>query len=353
MSGQLWTARQRPVRTRAMSGVVDIRATLVTAVITIAALGLGWVALTTGSGAIGPADVLAALTGSADEGTTRVVVEWRLPRVLFALVGGAALAVSGAVFQSVTRNPLGSPDIIGFSTGAYTGTLVAGLLGFTQIWAAPLGALIGGVASGVLVFLLASGPTGPVGLRIIIIGIGVGGFLTALNAYLLTTMRLEEAIAAATWGAGSLSDIAWTHVIPLLIIALAIPALAMRGRDLTLMEMGDDAAQAVGIPITRRRIEALVLAIALVAVVTASAGPIAFVALAAPQLAMRLCGQSTVRILPSAAMGALVLIGSDLIARSIVPGSPLPVGVVTLCIGGAYLVWLLTGIGFRSSRRVR
>lgn len=345
----LWRRQVRVLRVQrpSFSMRLDLRVLATVILLTLAALVVAWLALTTGPSAVSPSEVIAALRGRADASTSRIVLEWRLPRVVFALAGGAALAASGAVFQSLTRNPLGSPDVIGFSAGAYTGALLAALAGLSGSLAVPGAAMTGGILTGLAVYALAW-RRGVTGLRIIVVGIGVSFFLTSVNAYLLTTMRLEEAIAVASWGAGDLGGVGWSHTVAVLaVLALCLPYLLARQHDMLLLEMGDDAARAVGVAGERLRIGLLIAAVALVSIVTAGAGPIAFVALAAPQLAMRLAGTSSVRVLPSAALGALLLMASDLVARTLLGTAQLPVGVVTLCLGGSYLVFLLTGLGQR------
>ncbi|WP_223881100.1 FecCD family ABC transporter permease [Nesterenkonia ebinurensis] len=339
----------RPVRTSSFSALLHTRTMAVTLLITAAALAVAGWNMVSGSAMLGITEVIQAFLGSADEGTTRVVLEWRAPRVLFTLLGGAALALAGAVFQSQTRNPLGSPDIIGFSTGAYTGALLMAAVGFTGLWATPIAAILGGLATGAAVYLLAW-KRGVSGLRIIIVGIGVSIFLSSFNTYLLTVLSLETAMSVATWGAGSVNDITWNHVYPLLAVtAVALPVMLAHARQMRLMEMGDDAASGLGIRLERVRLIQFTGGILLVAVVTAAAGPIAFIALVAPQLALRLTAASSVQLLPAAAMGALLLTASDAIARAETMPVSLPVGVVTLVLGGAYLVWLLVVMG-RSKR---
>ena len=150
-----WPAAIRPVRIGPFSARIEMRSVLWTTVALFAALAVGAWALTIGSSGLGLSDLLTAIRGEADEATTRILLEWRLPRVLFALVGGAALALSGAVFQSITRNPLGSPDIIGFSSGAYTGALLAGIVAPGSAAGISGGALAGGLLTGATVYLLA------------------------------------------------------------------------------------------------------------------------------------------------------------------------------------------------------
>ncbi|MEZ5085411.1 MAG: iron chelate uptake ABC transporter family permease subunit [Tessaracoccus sp.] len=347
-NGLSWPGAIVPIRTGGLSARVEVRSVVVTVLVVIAALICAAWSLTIGSAGLGLSDLADALRGEADANTTRTLLEWRMPRTVFALLGGAALAVGGAVFQSITRNPLGSPDIIGFSTGAYTGALLAMIFGAAGSLATSLGALVGGVLTGVIVYLFAY-QRGVTGMRIIVVGIGVSLFLGAFNTWLLTTMRVERAISAASWGSGSLLDIAWSHTIPVIIaVVIAVPALMMGETDMRMMEMGDDIGRGLGVNTDRVRVRMLLIAVALVAVVTASAGPIAFVALAAPQLAMRLGGTPGVRIIPSAALGGLLLLASDMVARTILAPTQLPVGVVTLCVGGAYLVWLLAAQGKRN-----
>ncbi len=186
-----WPHGLSPVRIGSFSLRMEIRATLLTIVFLLAAVAVGVWSLTVGSAGIGLSEVISAFQGSTNAGVSRIVLEWRLPRVVFALLAGAALAVGGAVFQSITRNPLGSPDIIGFSSGAYTGALLVGLVATGSAVGTSLGALAGGLLTGVTVYLLAFN-RGISATRIIVIGVGLSMFLTAFNAWLLTTMRLEH-----------------------------------------------------------------------------------------------------------------------------------------------------------------
>lgn len=292
-------------------------------------------------------EVWAALINSPDVGFARtVVVEWRLPRVLAAAIFGAGLGAAGAMFQSLTRNPLASPDIIGFSTGAYTGALVVIILmGGTYLERAG-GALIGGILTAGLVYLL-GWRQGVQGFRLIIIGIAVSAMLGSFNTWLMQSAKLEVALSAAVWGAGSLNGIGWEQALwgGLLITALLVGGSAL-GPGLRQLELGDDAAAATGTRAEPVRLAIMVIGVALTAVVTAAAGPIAFVALAAPQIARRLTRSPGVTVAPAACMGAMLLVVADLCAQHLLP-TMLPVGVVTVVIGGGYLVWLIV----REARR--
>ncbi|TDQ54251.1 FecCD family ABC transporter permease [Actinorugispora endophytica] len=306
-----------------------------------AALLVSTYSLTIGESDLPLGDVADALLGRADDGVARIVLEWRLPRVLLAVVGGAALALSGAVFQTITRNPLGSPDVIGFNMGAYTGALVSMLVIGGGYLATVAGALVGGTLTGLVVYLLAL-RQGLQGYRLIIVGIGVSALLASLNAYLKITVSLEESLSASVWGAGSLATAAWTDVVPVLaVVAVLAPVLMFVNRDSGLLALGDDAAHGRGVDVERLRLVLLAVGVVLTAAVTAVAGPIAFIALVAPQLAVRLTRTPAIPLLPTAFLGASLLALGDLVARTVIAPAQLPVGVVTATIGGGYLVWLL------------
>ena len=320
---------------------VDVRTVGVTAVLVAAALALAVVALGLGEFSIAVPDVVSALLGQSSGAVHMVVVEWRLPRVLLALLLGAALGASGAIFQSLTRNALGSPDVIGFNTGAYAGALVVILLMGGGYFAVSAGALVGGLVTAALVYLFAY-KKGIQGFRLIIAGIAVSAMLASVNTWMILKASLEQAMSAAVWGAGSLNKVSWDQVLPVVgTFAVLLVLLAFYGRRLGLLEMGDDAARALGVRLEGSRLVLAVVGVALTAMVTAAAGPIAFVSLAAPQLARRLTRSPSVGMLPSAAMGAFLLVASDIVAQNLFAPIQLPVGVVTVSIGGCYLVWLL------------
>jgi iron complex transport system permease protein len=320
---------------------VDARSAAVTAIAALLALVLAVLSLGWGDIVIPLRDVLASFTGEAGRKATLVVQEWRLGRAELALLFGAALGASGALFQSLTRNPLGSPDVIGFSSGAYTGALL--LMLFTA--ASPLVLAAGSLVSGVIVALLVlalSARDGTTGFRLIVIGIGVGAVLASVNAYLLLVADQRLAMSAAVWGAGSLNSVAKAVVLPsaVAIGVFLVAALALQGRA-RVMEQGEDFACSLGVATRTTRYAVLVVGVGLVAVVTAAAGPIAFVALVAPQIAGRLTRRGELDIVPAAAIGALLLVASDVVARLAFAPLQLPVGIVTVCLGGAYLLVLL------------
>ncbi|MFD7549377.1 FecCD family ABC transporter permease [Streptomyces sp. NPDC059816] len=322
--------------------LIDRRTVMVCCALLAAVLALGVLTLGTGSRSLTAGQVLTALFDPDSDPRNRlVVVTWRLPRLLLALLCGAALAISGAIFQSLTKNPLGSPDVIGFSAGSYAGaTVVLVLIGGTDYLSVAAGSLIGGAITAFVVYVLAY-RDGLQPFRLIIVGIAVGAGLGSLTSMLLLSVNAKQAMLAATWAAGSLSGLGFEQFRPAAVVfALLLVCAVFVVRPLTHLEMGDDTALALGVRGGRTRLAATVVGVSLTALVTAAVGPIAFVALAAPQIAQRLTRSSTtLRLAPVALTGALVLVAADYVAQRI----DLPVGVVTVSVGGLYLAWLLAG----------
>ncbi|WP_407661443.1 FecCD family ABC transporter permease [Frankia nepalensis] len=320
---------------------VRTRVVLVNAVLVTLVAGVGVATLLTGDFPVTPGEVLDSLLGHGAPGVDFIVRTLRLPRLLTGLLVGAALAVSGSIFQSVTRNPLGSPDIIGFTAGSATGAVVAVIVLNAGAVETQLGALAGGVTTGAAVYLL-SYRRGLAGPRLVLIGIGFTAMLTSVNSYLITRAQLAEAIAAQLWLIGSLNGRGWEQVRPLAAVtAVTIPLALCCSRRLALLEMGDDTAAALGVAVERGRLALVALGTVLAACATAVAGPVAFVALAVPPLARRLAGSPRPALLTSALLGALLVAASDLAAQRVFAPTQLPVGVGTSAIGGLYLVSLL------------
>ncbi|MFA1547353.1 FecCD family ABC transporter permease [Actinomadura chokoriensis] len=318
------------------------RALVVAAICPVVALGTGVLLIGSGDFPMSPADVVATLLGQGTPADSLIVNQIRLPRVAAALAVGAALGLAGAIFQSLVRNPLGSPDILGFSQGAASGVLAVIVLTGGGTAAVAGGAAGGGLLTGLVVYALA-GRRGAHGQRLILVGIGVAAILTGVNGYLLTQAHITEAARAVLWLTGSLDGRDWADTAPVL-AALAVlgPAVMVGcGRALRMLEMGDDAARALGVPIDRVRLVMLAAAVLLTSLAAAAAGPVAFVALTAPQLARRLTRTTGPNLLPAMCMGAALLVAADWVAQRAFPGHQLPVGVVTGLLGGGYLVWLL------------
>ncbi len=330
-----------------MSLRLDCRAFVVASLLTLTIGAIGMILLVNGTYATSPTDVLSALLGQHRHDMVRmIVVEWRLPRVGLALLLGAALGVSGAIFQSLTRNPLGSPDIIGFSAGSYTGALIAIILLSGGYYETAAGSMIGGVTTAGAVYVLAW-RKGVQGFRLIVVGIGVAAMLSAFNTWMIREADLNVAMSAAIWGAGSLNGLGLEQLVPIAIVLLFLmPASCFMVRSLRQLEMGDDMARASGVETNRARLFLILIGVALTATVTAAAGPISFIALVAPQIARRLVHSSSPALMSSALMGGVLLLMADWAAQHAL-SVQLPVGIMTVSIGGFYFLWLLA----RESRK--
>lgn len=299
------------------------------------------VTLSTGDYPLPLGEVLAALAGAADGGAEFIVTSVRLPRLLTAIAVGAALALSGALMQSLTRNPLGSPDIVGLTNGSATGALLVIVVFHGSMAGVAAGALVGGLATAVVVYLLAY-RGGVEGFRFVLVGIGVGAMLLALNSYLITRASWQDALAAQSWLIGTVNGRGWDQaaVVGVAVLVL-LPLVLSFGRGLALLEMGDDIARGLGVPVERTRLVLILVAVLLAAVATAVAGPIAFVALAAPHLVRGMSGAAGPVLVGSAVTGALLLVVGDLAVQRLFTPAQIPVGTATGILGGAYLMWLL------------
>lgn len=317
----------------------------VSAVLVLTGALMAW-QLTTGDFPLPLSRVWATLRGQGTAGDEFIIYTLRLPRSVTAVLAGAAFGASGAVYQSVTRNPLGSPDIIGFTYGAAFGAVLAIVVFDASELVVTGSALAGGLGVAVLVYVLAFRGGGVQGYRLILVGIGISAVLASFISYLILKANILDAQEAYVWLTGSLNGRTWDEVrIGAVGLLLLAPVLVALGPGLRMSEMGDDAARALGVTVDRTRMAALGFGAALCAVAVLCAGPVTFVSLAAPQIARRLTGSPTVQVIPSMAVGALLLLASDTVAQRLVPTADLPVGVTTLALGGAYLAWLIAREG--------
>jgi len=337
------TAADRLVVVRAMgsSTRVHARSVFVTVVVASVTFAVFAWSLAVGDFPVPLRDVLAALVGAGSDDASFIVRTLRLPRGLTAVLVGAAFGLSGAIFQRIARNPLASPDIIGVNAGAAAAAVfVIVVLGGTSTDVAA-GALAGATVTALAVYLLAH-RRGLTGYRLVLVGIGVTAMLGSITRYLLTRAEIVDAQRATVWLTGSLNARGWEHVRPMTVVLLVfVPVALVTARSLRILELGDDTAGALGVRVEVSRGALLLTGVALAAVSTASAGPIAFVALVAPQVARRLTGGRALALVPAAMCGALLLVASDLLARRLFAPTELPVGVFTAILGAPYLLFLL------------
>ncbi|WP_159501310.1 iron chelate uptake ABC transporter family permease subunit [Microbacterium sp. 18062] len=336
------TRRHLTLRIGSITIRSDRRGLAVTAGLAAATLIAATVALLLGDYPMSAGDALAALVGGGHDPLAQYFVqEQRAPRIVAAALVGAALGVSGAIFQSLSANPLGSPDVIGFTVGSATGALLQIVVFDGGPAAIAAGAVLGGFGTAAVVYLLAW-RSGLSGLRLVLVGIGVAAVLQGVNSLLVVRASLAAAQTAGQWLAGSFNATTWSEtLIVLAAVVVLVPAALLLARPLGAMVMGDELATGLGIRVERRRLELVAVGVALVSLAVATAGPIAFVALAAPQLARRLTRPSGIGMGVAAVMGALLVLVSDVVAQRLFAPTQLPVGVITGSLGGVYLIWLL------------
>ncbi|SDD13621.1 iron ABC transporter permease [Auraticoccus monumenti] len=323
---------------------------------TLALLGLvGWlvtvavVHLTQGTADIGPADLLGLLTGSGDQEAAAVVVASRLPRLLAGLAVGLALGAAGAVMQSVARNPLASPDTMAVNAGAHLALTLFAALGLTlPLFSSAAVAFAGGLVTAAVVLALAAG-RGSSAIRLVLAGSVVTLGLSAMTSVLLVLFPWQTQGLFA-WGAGSLGQAGLDGVLRLLpVLVVALVAVVVLGRWLDLLQLGEDAASALGLNVRLAQTVLVVLAVLLSAVSVTMAGPVGFVGLCAPVLVRLLrrwvpaIRRHRVLVVLSALAGVALVLTADVVLRALfgaLSGVSVPTGVVTTVIGAVFMVAL-------------
>ena len=301
------------------------------------------VTLMIGNSFYGPAEVIRVILGETVPGASFTVGELRLPRATMGLLAGFAFGIAGVAFQTMLRNPLASPDIIGISSGASVAA-VFGLIVLSLDETAVSFLALGGalVTAGAISLLSHRG--GFAGTRLILIGIGVAAMLDSAVTYILSRAAAWDLQTAMQWLTGSLNGATWSGVLPLaLASAVLVPLVLSQGRGLGMLRLGDEVAASLGVSVTRTRALLMVSAVALLAFATAACGPIAFVAFMAGPIASRIIGPGASPLLPAGLVGALLVLVADLIGQFAFD-SRFPVGVITGALGAPYLVFLLIRI---------
>lgn len=273
-----------------------------------------------------------------------ILFELRAPRALTAAGAGAALGLSGAIFQTLLRNPLASPDVMGFTSGAALGALLTMGAGGAASLGVGAGAALGGVAAALLVAGLSrrGGRTPP--LRLVLVGIGCAAILSAACAMALSRMSGSEAADLQRWLAGSLAARDWGHAAQIgLSFGILGLAAALSARSLGVLELGEDLAASLGLRVEASRMGLALIGVLAAAAGVAAAGPLPFVALMAAPVAARLLGplDAAGRMIGAAALGAMIAVLADLVARIGIGGVQLPAGALTGLLGGPYLLWLI------------
>ncbi|MDX3234531.1 iron chelate uptake ABC transporter family permease subunit [Streptomyces sp. ME03-5709C] len=327
--------------------LVHRRAVLVSAVLAVLLAAAVVVYLCVGESFVSPVEVVNVLLGRPSPDRL-VVGTLRLPRLVVGLLAGLAFGIAGALVQTVARNPLASPDVIGVTHGAGAATVAAMSFGLASHTALPYASIAGGLAASLLVYVFAW-RRGLHASRFVLVGIGVSVALGSLTQLFLTKGDFLVAQQAKVWLTGSLNSRGYDQAVPLAtVLLLAVPAVLWAARAQRGASFDDDTAVALGIRLDRVRLGLTVLGIVLASVATGATGPVDFVALLAPQVARRLTRTAQIPLLSSALTGALVVVVADLLARRLFSPVELPVGVLTAAVGAPYLMWLIARTRSRS-----
>ncbi|QDW61149.1 iron chelate uptake ABC transporter family permease subunit [Oerskovia sp. KBS0722] len=299
-------------------------------------------------------DVVRTLLGAGDPADRFVVLGLRAPRAATAIVVGFALGAAGAITQSVARNPLASPDILGVTAGATAAAVAAIVLagtgamsGFLVTAGLPVVAVLGGLVATALVCLLAW-RGGIEGYRLVLVGLGVNAGASAITSWMLVRAELPDLNAALIWMTGSLNRASFEIAGPVaVVVVVTVVVSALSTRWLAILRFDSRVIVGLGVRRSAAQLLQIVLAVVLAAAATAAAGPVPFVAFVAPQIAWRALAAQGPPPLGAGLVGACVVLAADLGARSL--PVDLPVGVVTSAVGAPFLLWLL----LRESREVR
>ncbi|MCS6712113.1 iron ABC transporter permease [Brachybacterium sp. EF45031] len=299
-----------------------------------------------GTPVIAPADALAVLRGEMIPGVSFIVLHSRLPVTVVGVLAGIAFGAAGCLFQTLLRNPLASPDVIGVSLGASTGGVLALAVASTAAGAQFWGSLIGGVTTAVLVLLIAGAHRGTAGRgrvdnRFVLVGVGIGAALSAVISYVVTRLPSRAAGDALHWSIGSLTSSTWPRAQVLaLSLAVLLPLLAALRTRLRILQLGEETAAGLGVPVVTTRLALIGLGVLFTSLAVAVTGPIAFVALLAGPIARALAGRPS--LVDSALVGAVIVVGGDVLGSTAFGPVDLPVGVLTGALGAPFLLWLLT-----------
>ncbi|MFV8380628.1 FecCD family ABC transporter permease [Corynebacterium hindlerae] len=286
------------------------------------------------------ADVIGVLRGDTIPGASFTVGELRLPRATVAIVAGFAFGVSGVIFQTMLRNQLASPDIIGISAGAAAAGATMIVLFHAPQTVVSAVALVTSLSVAGLVYLL-SIKSGFAGTRLILMGIGVAAMLQAWTSYVLSKASAWDLPTATRWLTGSLNNMSWERGLPLMVtVGVVVPLLLIGTHRLSILRLGDDVATSLGLRVNLLRGALLIGAVTLISVATAATGPISFVAFMAGPIAMRLFPRGANLVLPAGIVGALLILAADFAGQFLV-GTRYPVGVITGSLGAPFLIYLL------------
>ncbi|QAV71608.1 iron ABC transporter permease [Salinibacterium sp. UTAS2018] len=311
--------------------------------LSVVAVALALVSIAVGAYTLTLPDLLVTLFGGGTSSDQFIVFKLRLPRVLLAILVAVGFGLAGALFQTLLRNPLASPDIIGISGGASVAAVLSLLVfGATGI-VVSLSALGGALLVAFTIYLL-SWRSGMNGMRFVLIGVGIAFMAQSVIGYLITRGDVRDAQQALVWMVGGLGGASWDDILIMVVsLAILLPAVFLLASKLRMLQLGDDLAAGLGVSVQRSRLALIVVAVALVAIATALVGPLAFVAFVSAPIARRLVRGGGLALVPSALVAIVLVLGADFVAQHLLStGTQVPTGIVTGIVGAPYLLWLIS-----------
>ncbi|KZE64965.1 iron ABC transporter permease [Fictibacillus phosphorivorans] len=306
------------------------------------------VSVATGFASLTPSELFRTIIGQGTPRENLILFEFRLPRIFVAILAGMGLAVSGAILQSITKNPLSDPGILGINAGA--GLMVVVYIMFFTVesssflYVLPLFALAGGMATAAVIYVMSYiKGEGVEPTRLVLVGVGLAAALYGATLTLSTRLDMEDYSFMANWMAGRIWGDDWTFVLSLLPwILLLVPYTMFKSNVLNTLNLHENVSIGVGVNVGRERILLIIVAVALASASVAVSGGIAFVGLMSPHIARSLVGPRHQSFLPVAALiGAILLLAADTIGRVILDPSGIPAGIIVTIIGAPYFMYLL------------
>ena len=313
---------------------------IVTCLLAIIAFALCCMMLMLGNTIYPVGDVISVLLGEQVKGASFAVGTIRFPRMVAGVFAGFAFGISGHVFQTMLRNPLANPNVIGITAGSSAAAVFCIIVLHASSTFVSIASIIGGLATVLVIFLLSKGTSFSIG-RLILIGIGIQAMLNAVISYLLLIGQHHDVPTAMRWLSGSLNGVKMENLYPLMITVLLLaPIIILLGKRLDMLELGEQTAASLGINTDRTRVVLVISSVLIIALATATTGPIAFVAFLSGPIAKRLVGIGFSSVIPAGLVGIILVLASDLIGQFAFVAR-YPVGVITGILGAPYLIMLL------------
>ncbi len=313
---------------------------LVTWLLAIIAFALCCTMLMLGNTIYPVGDVISVLLGEQVKGASFAVGTIRFPRMVAGVFAGFAFGIAGHVFQTMLRNPLANPNVIGITAGSSAAAVFCIIVLHASSTFVSIASIIGGLATVIVIFLLSKGTSFSIG-RLILIGIGIQAMLNAVISYLLLIGQHHDVPTAMRWLSGSLNGAKMDNLYPLIITVLILaPIIILLGKRLDMLELGEQTATSLGVNTDRTRVVLIISSVLIIALATATTGPIAFVAFLSGPIAKRLVGIGFSSVMPAGLVGIILVLASDLIGQFAFVAR-YPVGVITGILGAPYLIMLL------------